>query len=140
MSGVAIQAAPERGEWTAGERELGIEPGGIVNVGWHCSDRICLRGDARKRALVWEDVHGNARTYTFDDLRVLSNAVARHLAGLGLRPGERVCLFLDRVPELYIGFLGILKMGGIVQPLFSAFGDESLATRLEDSGAAAILT
>ena len=33
---------------------------------------------------------------------------------------------MDRVPELYIGFLGVLKMGGIVQPLFSAFGDESL--------------
>ena len=140
MNGVAIQAGPGRDTWAVAEGELGVEAGGVMNVGWHCSDRICARGGARKRALVWEDVQGHARTYTFDDLRVLSNTVARALVRLGHGPGERICLFMDRIPELYIGFLGILKMGGIVQPLFSAFGDESLATRLEDSGAAAILT
>jgi acetyl-CoA synthetase len=58
----------------------------------------------------------------------------------GLRQGQRICLFMDRVPELYFAFLGVLKMGGIVQPLFSAFGEESLWTRLEDAGTAAILT
>jgi acetyl-CoA synthetase len=47
---------------------------------------------------------------------------------------------MDRVPELYLGFLSVLKMGGIVQPLFSAFGDESLLTRLENAGTAAIVT
>jgi acetyl-CoA synthetase len=41
---------------------------------------------------------------------------------------------------LYIGFLGILKMGGIAQPLFSAFGGESLFTRLDDAKTAAIFT
>jgi len=59
---------------------------------------------------------------------------------LGLGPGERICLFMDRIPELYLGFLGVLKMGGIVQPLFSAFGEDSLWTRLDDAGTAAILT
>jgi len=44
------------------------------------------------------------------------------------------------VPELYLGFLGILKMGGIAQPLFSAFGSESLLSRLEDAQTAAIIT
>ncbi len=126
--------------WAAVERELGWAPTDRINIGWYCSDRICRLGLARKRALLWEDFAGNARTYTFDDLRVLSNTVARFLSGLGIAPGERVCLFLDRVPELYLSFLGILKMGGVAQPLFSAFGDESLWTRLADAGTAAILT
>ena len=57
-----------------------------------------------------------------------------------MQPGERVCLFLDKVPELYIGLIGILKAGLIAQPLFSAFGDESLLTRLSNAETSAIFT
>jgi acetyl-CoA synthetase len=127
-------------DWASAERELGVRRTGPINIGWHCSDRICEQGNARKPALIWEDHAGAGRTYTFDDLRILSNTVARFLQTLGVSPGERVCLFLDRVPELYIGFLGILKLGAIAQPLFSAFGDESLWTRLADAGTTAIVT
>jgi acetyl-CoA synthetase len=127
-------------DWSLAEKELGYRPGEPINIGWHCADRICRLGDARKPALLWEDLHGAERSYSFDDLRVLSNTIAGHLCGLGLEPGERICLFMDRIPELYIGFLGVLKMGGIAQPLFSAFGEESLWTRLEDAGTSAILT
>jgi acetyl-CoA synthetase len=91
-------------------------------------------GLAQKLALLWEDYQGNQKRFTYNDLRVYSNTIAHFLASLGILPGERVCLFLDRVPELYIGFLGILKMGAVAQPLFSAFGDESLCVRLKDAG------
>ena len=47
---------------------------------------------------------------------------------------------MDRVPELYIGVLGILKIGAIAQPLFSAFGDESLFVRLDNAQTSAIIT
>ena len=127
-------------DWTIAERELGWRRGDPINIGWYCSDRICRLGHGAKRALIWEGAEGKGRTYTFDDLRVLSNTIGQYLRRLGLVPGERVCLFMDRIPELYIGFLGILKMGGIAQPLFSAFGDESLFTRLKDAETAAIVT
>ena len=127
-------------DWSIAERELGWTPGEPINIGWHCSDRICRLGLADKPALIWEDFAGREQRFSYDDVRVLSNTIAAFLQGLGLGSGERICLFMDRVPELYIGFLGILKMGGIVQPLFSAFGDESLHTRLDNAGTAAILT
>jgi len=127
-------------DWKIAEREMGFEPGDPVNLGWHLSDRICRSGLGRKRALIWEGSDGAERTYTFDDLRSLSNTVASFFWRLGVLPGERVCLFLDRVPELYIGFVGLLKLGAVVQPLFSAFGEESLLTRLADAGTAAIVT
>ena len=127
-------------DWSLAERELGHRPGEPINIGWYCTDRLCAEGLGRRPALIWEDSHGAGRSYTFDDLRVLSNTIARYLARLGLEPGDRICLFMDRVPELYIGFLGILKMGGIAQPLFSAFGEDSLWTRLDDAGTAAIIT
>ncbi|MDO9170300.1 MAG: AMP-binding protein, partial [bacterium] len=126
--------------WSLAEQELGYRKGDPLNIGWHCSDRLCQQGLADKTALVWEDFSGATKTYTFDDLRVLSNTFAAHLQGLGIQPGERVCLFMDRVPELYLGFLGGLKMGAVVQPLFSAFGADSLWTRLDDAGTTAIVT
>ncbi len=127
-------------DWSLSERELGYSEGDVINIGWYCTDRICEQGLADKTAFIWENAAGDERTYTFDDLRVLTNTIAQYLNDMGLEPGDRVCLFLDRVPELYLSFLGILKMGGIAQPLFSAFGDESLYQRLENAGTAAIIT
>lgn len=127
-------------DWSLAAAELGYEDGGVINIGWHCTDRICAQGKAAKTALHWEDHRGETRTYTFDDLRVLTNTFAQFLQDRGVAAGDRVCLFLDRVPELYIGFLGGLKMGAIVQPLFSAFGEDSLWTRLDDAGTRAIVT
>jgi acetyl-CoA synthetase len=127
-------------DWSLAERELGLARGGPVNIGWHCSDRICEMGRAGETALLWEDFQGRERKFTYDDMRLLTNAIAEYLSALGVAPGERVCLFMDRVPELYFGFLGVLKMGAIVQPLFSAFGEESLWTRLDDAATSVVIT
>ncbi len=127
-------------QWSQAERELGYKSGGPINIGWMCSDRLCEQGLANKPALIWEDFQARRKRYTFNDLRVRSNVIAQFLIGLGVQPAERVCLFMDRVPELYIGFLGILKTGAIAQPLFSAFGHESLFVRLEDAGTETIIT
>jgi len=105
-------------DWAIAERDLGFTKGAPLNIGWMCSDRICQLGASEKLALIWEDYQGNTKRYTYDELRRLSNAIAAFLANLGIRPGDRVCLFMDRIPELYIGFLGVLKMGAIAQPLF----------------------
>ena len=128
------------GSWEAAERELGYRRGGPINIGWYCSDRLCELGLGGTTALRWEDHQGTEKVYTYDQLRTRTNAFAQWLRSLGIKPGERVCLFMDRVPELYLGFLAILKMGGIAQPLFSAFGEESLWTRLDNAGTAAIVT
>jgi acetyl-CoA synthetase len=127
-------------DWSISEEELGYKKGDPLNIGWMCSDRICRLGLADKLALIWEDFQGNEKRFTYDDIRILSNTIAHFLAGLGIQPRERVCLFMDRVPELYIGFLGVLKMGAVAQPLFSAFGDESLFVRLDNAKTCAIVT
>jgi acetyl-CoA synthetase len=130
----------ENFDWSIAEQELDYREGDAINIGWYCTDWICEKGLSEKLALIWEDIHGTVRKYTFDDLRVLSNTISQYLVDLGVEPGERVCIFMDRVPELYLSFLGILKMGGIAQPLFSAFGDESLLQRLENAGTSVIFT
>ncbi|MEP0846227.1 MAG: acetate--CoA ligase [Phycisphaerae bacterium] len=129
-----------RFDWRDAERELLGPSPGPLNIGWLCTDRICALGHAQKPALLWENSAGVTRTYTFDDLRRATNTVAKSLQDLGIQPGDRVCLFLDRVPELYVAFLGILKLGAIVQPLFSAFGEEALQLRIADAASTAVIT
>jgi acetyl-CoA synthetase len=126
--------------WDTAKEVLGWKDGELFNIGAMCADRICARGMGTKPALIWEGFGEKNRTYTFDDLRVQSNAFAKLLTDRGIRPGERVCIFMDRIPSLYLSFLGILKVGAIAQPLFSAFGEESLEVRLANAETCAVLT
>jgi acetyl-CoA synthetase len=127
-------------DWSISEKELGYKDGDVINIGWYCSDRICQMGKADKLALLWENATGREKNYTFNDVRLASNTIGSFLRGLGINDGDRVCLFLDKIPELYLGFLGILKIGAVAQPLFSAFGDESLYVRLANAETTAIIT
>jgi acetyl-CoA synthetase len=126
--------------WSIAEKELGYKDGDVINIGYACSDRICEMGKADKMALIWEGLGGVEKRYTFNDVRIRSNTIAKYLQDLGIKNGDRVCLFMDKIPELYIGFLGVLKLGAIAQPLFSAFGDESLHVRLDNAETTAIIT
>ncbi len=133
-------AARSSFDWNIAKKELGWKEGEPLNIGALCSDRICDLGNADKTALIWEGFGDKHKSYTFADLRAYSNGFAKLLTEQGIEPGDRVCIFMDKIPSLYFSFLGILKMGGVAQPLFSAFGDESLHVRLESAGARAILT
>ena len=126
--------------WSGAERDLEYKPGGVINIGWYCTDRICNMGKGNKLALLWEGQGEEDRKYTYNDIRIASNTIGVYLKKLGVQPGDRVCLFMDKIPELYLGFLGILKIGAIAQPLFSAFGDESLFLRLDDAKTKVIIT
>lgn len=127
-------------DWSLAEQELGYKAGEPINMGWYCSDRICKLGMGDKLALLWENAVGAEKRYTYNDIRVYSNTIGAFLRSLGLKNEDRICLFMDRIPELYIGLVGILKIGAVAQPLFSAFGDEALLVRLENAGTSAIIT
>ena len=127
-------------DWSISERELEYNPSDTINIGWYCSDRICEQGKGDKTALIWEGLTGDKKIYTFNDIRIASNIIGQFLRDLGIENEDRVCLFMDKIPELYLGFLGVLKIGAIAQPLFSAFGDESLHVRLENAETRAIIT
>lgn len=126
--------------WAMVEKELQYKPGDSINIGSYCSDRICQMGKGKKIALLWEGFGEGEKKFTFNDIRLGSNTFGAFLRNLGIQAEDRICLFMDRIPELYISFLGILKIGAIAQPLFSAFGEEALRVRLEDAQTVCILT
>jgi acetyl-CoA synthetase len=127
--------------WDSAKTGLGWVDGAPLNIGRCCIDRHVDGGRGHHVALVQENHLGDVRRFSYLDVRELSNGWGRFLRDdAGIRPLDRVCLLLDRLPELYIGFIGILKIGAIVEPLFAAFGEDALAARMHDSGATAIIT
>ena len=130
----------ERASTLDGEEALWRSEAAGFNIGWHCADGICASGRGGTVALVWEGAGGATRTFTFDNLRTLSNGAGAFLRARGVTAGARVCVLMDRIPELYVFFLAVLKIGAIVQPLFSAFGEEAILMCLDDAETAVVVT
>jgi len=133
-------ALRQKFSWDEIVKELdGLEGGGL-NLAYEAIDRHTKTHRKDKVALYWEGKDGESETYTFSDLRDETNKFANVLKGLGVERGDRVFIFMERIPELYIGFFGILKAGAIAGPLFSAFGPDPVRDRLLDSGAKVLVT
>ena len=108
------------------------------NIGVACCDR---HADGSGRlALIYEAPDGMVERFTFDDLKRLSNRCANALAGLGVRPGDRVGILLPQRHETVIAHLAVYKLGAVAVPLFVQFGPDALEHRLADSGARALVT
>ncbi len=99
------------------------------------------RGQLKNKVAIYHlDAELKETKLTFFELECLSNKFGNYLKSLGVKRGDRVFFFLPRVPMLFYGFLGTLKIGAIAGTLFSAFGAQALADRLENSGAKVLIT
>ncbi|MDP2673784.1 MAG: acetate--CoA ligase [Dehalococcoidia bacterium] len=126
--------------WDGIRAELDGLPGGGLNIAHECIDRHLKTHRREKTAMLWEGKDGRAETYTFAQMAAASNKAANALRSLGVQKGDRVFVFLERVPELYFAVFGALKLGAVIGPLFSAFGPDAVRDRLADSGAKVLLT
>ena len=120
--------------------ELDGLPGGGLNIAYEAVDRHVARGRGDRTMMIWEGKDGAVETYTFADMARLSNRFANVLRTLGVAKGERVFVFMDRVPELYAAVFGTLKAGCVIAPLFSAFGPDAARDRMADAGASVLVT
>ena len=112
-----------------------------INISHIAVDAHSKTERQNKKALIWEDRKGAIEEFTFGDLARLSNRFANVLVReAGVEKGDRVFFFLERVPEIFIGILGTLKAGGVIGPLFSAFGPDAVKDRLSDSEAKVLVT
>jgi acetyl-CoA synthetase len=91
-----------------------------------------------RRALVWTGEPGE--TYSYDDLKRLSDRLASGLRAVGVERGARVALMLAQTPEHAIAHIAIFKLGAVSVPLSRLFGPDALRYRLADSGARVLLT
>ncbi|HEY5152457.1 MAG TPA: acetate--CoA ligase [Candidatus Saccharimonadales bacterium] len=127
--------------WEAAAEELiDLFPDGTLNIAYNCVDRHAAGELKDKTALIYEDTDGRKENYTFADLKQSTDKFANVLAAQQVAKGDRVFVFLPSIPERYVAFLGILKLGAIAGTMFAAFQEMALLDRLVDSEAKVIIT
>jgi acetyl-CoA synthetase len=127
-------------DWDDIKKNFSWNETGKVNMAYEALDRHAEDPDKKnKTALIY--TNGDyEKTYTFSELRTLSNQFANVLKKYEVEKGDAVFLFMPRCPELYITFFGVLKTGAIAGPLFEAFMEQALRDRLQDSEARVLVT
>ena len=127
-------------EWEHIDKELDWLDGGRLNIAYEALDRHIKTPNKDKIAMYWEGKNGESETYTFHDMYRMTNRFANVLTKLGIKKGDRIFTYMDRTPETFFCLLGALKMGGVIGPLFSAFGPDAVKDRLEDCEASVLIT
>ncbi|WP_373121341.1 acetate--CoA ligase [Mycobacterium marinum] len=115
------------------------------NIAFAAVDRHCAGPIATRTALRFvtdqsREDQPPTRDVSYAELGRLVRKFTAVLRGLGVNKGDRVFTIMGRIPELYITMLGALRNGSVVSPLFSAFGPEPIATRVEIGQADVLVT
>lgn len=114
--------------------------GSTTNVVLNCIDRRRDTARYTQPALVWEGEDGTVTTWTFADLDRETSRLGWGLRRLGLGRGDVVGMYLPNLPQAAAAMLAVAKIGGIVLPMFSGFGADAVAQRLNDGQATALIT
>lgn len=130
----------EQFNWSETEKEFSWYETGKVNMAYEAIDRHVHTYRKNKVALYYQDAVRNEK-YTFKEMKDLTNKAGNLLKEhAGVEKGDRVFIFMPRMPELYFAALGAIKLGAIIGPLFEAFMEGAVRDRLEDSEAKVIIT
>ena len=114
--------------------------GGTTNVVLNAIDRWRGTPTYDRTALVWEGEDGARKDYSYRELDCEVCRFAGALRDLGVARGDVIAIYLPNLPEAMFALLAGAKVGGIVMPLFSGFGADAMASRLELSQAKVLIT
>lgn len=158
---VARSAGDPEWFWGTLEKDLGIEwdvpytkvlddskgpewatwfVGGRLNLGHNLLDRWIEAGGGDRPAVLFEREDGRAGRWTYKELGDEANRLCRLLRGLQVAPGEAVGVYMPMVPEAVAALIAIAKVGAVFIPLFSGYGADAVAKRLNDCRAKVLLT
>ena len=118
--------------WFAGAR---------LNTCWNALDRHVAAGNGERVALIWDSpVTDSIERFTYRELRDRTARVAGMLAGLGVKTGDRVLIYMPMVPEAAIGMLACARIVAVHSVVFGGFAAHELATRIDDATPRVILS
>ena len=128
-------------EWDYQKAEIKWFVGGKINACYNCVDRHVKDGQGEETALIWEGNDPNeSRSYTYSQLQAEVQKAGNALKNLGIQKGDRVCIYMQMIPELTIAMLACARIGAVHSIVFGAFSADSLVTRINDSKCKAIIT
>ncbi|MFN7209747.1 MAG: acetate--CoA ligase, partial [Aggregatilineales bacterium] len=114
--------------------------GGKINIAYNALDRHVKTWRKNKIALIWEGEAGDTRTYSYYRLWQEVNKFGNVLRSLGVRKGDRVTIYMGRVPELMIAMLACAKIGAVHSVVYGGFSEQALADRIEDAQSRVLVT
>ncbi len=115
--------------------------GGKLNVSYNCLDRHVQSGHGNKTALIWEgNDPADDKSYTYIQLLNEVSKFANVLKSFGVQKGDRVCIYMQMIPELSIAMLACTRIGAVHSIVFGAFSSDSLRDRINDSTCKVLIT
>lgn len=128
-------------EWNFEEPNIKWFIDGKFNITENCIDRH-LSTNANKTAFIWEanSVDSPNRIITYQNLYDEVCKVANTLKSLGIKKGDRVCIYMPMIPESVFAMLACARIGAIHSVVFAGFSASALAGRIQDSDCKVVLT
>ena len=115
--------------------------GGRLNASYNCIDRHIKKGYGNQTAIIWEGNDPNqSRKFSYDELLKEVSQFANALKDLGVVKGDRVCIYMQMIPELAIAILACARIGAVHSVVFGAFSSDSLRDRINDSNCKVLIT
>ncbi len=115
--------------------------GGKLNVSYNCLDRHVASGHGDQTAIIWEgNDPGESKTFTYAQMHTEVQKFANVLKSQGIKKGDRVCIYLQMIPELAVAMLACSRIGAIHSIVFGAFSADSLRDRINDSACKLLIT
>ena len=115
--------------------------GGKLNVSYNCIDRHVESGLGDKTALIWEGNNSEEdQNFTYSELLIEVQKFSNVLKKLGVEKGDRVCIYMQMVPQLAIAMLSCARIGAVHSIVFGAFSPDSLRDRINDSSCKILIT
>lgn len=113
---------------------------GKLNACYNCIDRH-LNTKAQQVALIWEgNSPDESRSLTYAELHDYVCRFANVLKGLGVKKGDRVCIYLPMIPELIVAILACARIGAIHSIVFAGFSPAALKSRILDANCEVVIT
>lgn len=128
-------------DWDFSKAEIKWFANGKLNVSYNCLDRHVNAGAGDQIALIWQGNNPEEnQTFSYKEMLERVCQFANALRGLGVEKGDRVCIYMQMIPELPIAMLACTRIGAVHSIVFGAFSPDSLRDRIQDSGCKALVT
>ncbi|MCH8032779.1 MAG: acetate--CoA ligase [Bacteroidetes bacterium] len=113
---------------------------GKTNICYNCLDVHLDSARRNKLALIWEGEDGEFKSFSYFALHRDVNKFANVLKSLGVHKGDRVTIYMGRVPELAIAMLACARIGAVHSVVYGGFSVEALHERIDDSESKVLIT
>ena len=113
---------------------------GTLNISYNCIDRH-VKNNPDKIAIIWQgDQENHSKKISYKDLLREVSKLANGLKSLGVKKGDRVCIYMPMIPEAAYSMFACMRIGAIHSVVFGGFSPEAISSRILDAGCEYIIT